>query len=140
LLSAGHQVDVIYVADYANLVSNGLITNDRMVRENPERVQAMVRAALRGLAYTIEHLDEAFEISKAYVPELTGDAEAQDMNRAVLAASIDAWRADPEALGLSYAEEWQLSQRIMAEMDLVSGDADVTTMFSNRFVEEAGDR
>jgi NitT/TauT family transport system substrate-binding protein len=140
LEAAGHQVDVIYVADYANLVSNGLITNDRMVQENPEQVQAMVRAALRGLAYTIEHPDEAFEISREHVPALAGDAEAEAVNRAILAESIEFWRAAPGQLGLSRAEEWQLSQRIMAEMDLIPAGADVTAMFSNRFVEEGGDR
>jgi NitT/TauT family transport system substrate-binding protein len=140
LESAGHQVDVIYVADYANLVSNGLITNDRMVRENPEQVQAMVRAALQGLAYTIEHPDEAFEISKEHVPALAGDPEAEAVNRAILAESIEFWRAAPGQLGLSRTEDWTLSQRIMAKMDLIPAGADVSAMFSNRFVEEGGDR
>ncbi|HSR33919.1 MAG TPA: ABC transporter substrate-binding protein, partial [Anaerolineae bacterium] len=56
----GESIDIIYVADYANLVSNGLITNDKTVQDRPELAQGMVRAGLRGLAYTLEHPDEAF--------------------------------------------------------------------------------
>ena len=43
--AAGQDVDVIYVSDYANLVSNGLFTNEETIRKDPDLVQGMVRAA-----------------------------------------------------------------------------------------------
>lgn len=52
--AVGQSVDTIHVADYANLISNGLITNEQTIRELPGLVQGRVRAALRGLAYTLE--------------------------------------------------------------------------------------
>ncbi len=134
--ATGQPVDVIYVADYANLVSNGLITNETSIRERPELVQGMVRASLRGLAYTLEHPDEAFEISLQHVPEATGDAEAEAVNRAILQKSVEFWQAGPGELGRSVEAEWRASQQIMAEMGLVGGDADVGEMFSNEFVVE----
>ena len=130
----GYDVDILYVADYINLVSNGLITNETTARDQPELVQGMVRAALRGLAYTLEHPDEAFEISRQYVPELAGDNEA--VNRAVLEESIRFWQAPPSELGRSYEEEWRASQRVMIQMELIPAESGVTTMFTNRFVEE----
>jgi NitT/TauT family transport system substrate-binding protein len=134
LRAEGYQVDVMYVADYINLVSNGLITNEETAREQPELVRGMVRAALRGLAYTLDHPDEAFDISRQHVPELTGEGEA--VNRAILDESIRFWQAPLAELGLSAPEEWRASQQIMAGMDLIGGDGDVAAMFSNRFVEE----
>jgi NitT/TauT family transport system substrate-binding protein len=131
---SGYDLDIIYVADYINLVSNGLITNEATAREAPELVRGMVRAALRGLAFTLDHPDEAFEISRQYVPELAGDNEA--VNRAVLAESIRFWQAPPSELGRSYEEEWRASQRVMAQMELIGTERDVTTMFTNRFVDE----
>lgn len=134
---SGESVDVIYVADYANLVSNGLITNERTVRERPELVQGMVRAALRGIADTLKDPDGAFDISLKYVPEAANDAEAAAVNRAILLKSVEFWSADPGKLGHSEQAEWQSAQRIMHQMGLVDVEGDVTGMFTNHFVSEA---
>jgi NitT/TauT family transport system substrate-binding protein len=131
---SGSELDIIYVSDYANLVSNGLITNDVTIQGRPELVQGMVRAALRGLAYTLEHPEEAFEISRQYVPELAGDNE--EVNRAILEESLRFWEAPASELGRSYEEEWRASQRVMVQMELVATEEDVTAMVTNRFVDE----
>lgn len=132
----GESIDIIYVADYANLVSNGLITNDKTVQDRPELAQGMVRAGLRGLAYTLEHPDEAFDISLKYVPEAASDAEAEEVNRAILAKSVEFWSSDPEQLGRSDKAEWQAAQRIMQQMELIDTEQDVSTMFTNQFIVE----
>jgi putative riboflavin transport system substrate-binding protein len=132
--AAGQSLDIIYVADYANLVSNGLITNEKTIREHPDLAQGMVRAALRGVAYTVEHPDEAFAISLKHVPEAASDAQTEAVNRAILSKSIEFWKAAPGELGRSQEADWQASQRIMRQMGLVSSEVDVSDMFSNRFV------
>lgn len=138
--AAGQALDTIYVADYANLISNGLITNERTIRERPELLQGVVRAALRGLAFTLESPDEAFDISVKYVPEAASDAETEATNRAILDRSVEFWQAGSSELGRSDELEWQAAQRIMAEMGLIDAaapaGADVTTMFTNDFIEE----
>jgi NitT/TauT family transport system substrate-binding protein len=134
--ASGQAVDLIYVADYANLVSNGLITNEKSIRERPDLVQSMVRAALRGLAYTLEHPDEAFDISLQHVPEAASDDQTEAINRAILAESVAFWAADPGELGRSDEAAWQASQRIMQEMGLLGEASDVNAMFTNQFVVE----
>ncbi|MBN1659168.1 MAG: ABC transporter substrate-binding protein [Anaerolineae bacterium] len=134
---AGDEVDVIYVADYVNLVSNGLITNDRTIRNSPELAEGMVRAALRGLAYTVENPDEAFEISRKYVPEMGDDQASIEVNRAILEESILFWSAPSGVLGQSNRADWQASLEIMVEMDLLTAGGDVDAMFTNEFVDEA---
>jgi NitT/TauT family transport system substrate-binding protein len=134
--TAGRSLDVIYVADYANLISNGLITNKRTVDTRSELVNGMVRAALRGLTYTLEHPKEAFEISLKYVPEAATDTETEAVNRAILEKSIEFWSADPGELGRSQEAEWQAAQRIMQQMGLVDTEVDVTTLFTNQFIVE----
>lgn len=49
LQSQGYDVSTIYVADVIDLVANGLITNEETIQNNPELVQGMVRAILRGI-------------------------------------------------------------------------------------------
>jgi NitT/TauT family transport system substrate-binding protein len=133
---AGDEVDVIYVSDYINLVSNGLITNDRTIRDSPGLVEGMVRAALRGLAYTIENPDEAFEISREYVPEMGNDEASLRVNRAILEDSIAFWSAPSGELGRSNRADWQASLDIMVEMGLLAGESDLDAMFSNEFVDQ----
>jgi NitT/TauT family transport system substrate-binding protein len=134
--AAGQAVDVIYVSDYANLVSNGLITNEKTLQARADLVQGMVRAALRGLAYTLDHPDEAFDISLQHVPEAAADAEVEAVNRAILQESITFWRADAGKLGYSEEADWLLSQQIMCTMGLLSVDHDLSTTYTNRFVAE----
>jgi NitT/TauT family transport system substrate-binding protein len=137
LHAAGEALDIIYVADYMNLVSNGLITNEEAAAEQPELVEGLVRSALRGLADTLENPDEAFEIAREYVPELSSDADTEAVNRAILAESLEFWRAPAGQLGYSDEDEWRASQQIMTEMGLLGGESDVTEMFTNRFVQDA---
>jgi NitT/TauT family transport system substrate-binding protein len=133
LSQAGYSIDVVYVADYANLVSNGLITNQQTIAERPELVQSLVRAMLRGLQYTIEHPDEAFAICKEHVPEIAGDNES--LQKAVLLESIRFWQG--ERLGYSDRAAWEESQRFMRQIGLIDAEVDVETLFTNQFVAEA---
>jgi NitT/TauT family transport system substrate-binding protein len=139
--SAGYDLDVIYVADYANLPSNGLITNEKTIREHPELVQGMVRAALRGLAYTLENPDTAFDIALKYVPEAGSDAQTKAVNRAILDKSVEFWQAAPGELGRIDGTEWQAALEIMQGMGLVptgaeqTNDVLVSSMYTNQFVD-----
>lgn len=133
LSQAGYSINVVYVADYANLVSNGLITNQQTIVEQPELAQGLVQAMLRGLKHTIEHPDEAFAICKKHVPEIAGDNEA--LQKAVLLESIKFWQGDK--LGHSDRAAWEESQRFMRQIGLIDAEVDVETLFTNQFVAEA---
>lgn len=132
LKAAGQEVDVIEVSDYIDLVSNGLVTNETLIRENPDLIRRFVRATLRGLAYTIDNPDEAFTIARQAVPEITDeDAPTQ---RAVLDASIELWRSDQ--LGLSSAQAWSDSAEFMLETGLIESPVEVDELYTNEFVED----
>jgi NitT/TauT family transport system substrate-binding protein len=130
LSQLGMEVNVIEVSDYIDLVSNGLVTNETVIRENPELVRRMVRATLRGLEYTIAHPDEAFAIARQAVPEITDeDAPTQ---RAVLEASIELWRSDQP--GVSDPQAWAESAEFMLATGLIESSVDVETLYTNEFV------
>lgn len=130
LRQAGYEPHIIYVADYMNLVSNGIITNDKTIAEQPQLVAGLVRAVLRGLRYTIEHPEEAFEICLEYVPEAGG--ENRDTQLAVLQESIKFWQSDK--LGYSDPSVWEMSQEFMLEAGLAETQTDPDQMFTNDFI------
>jgi NitT/TauT family transport system substrate-binding protein len=132
LTQEGMELDVIQVSDYIDLVSNGLITNETVIQESPDLVRRMVRGSLRGLEYSLAHPDEAFEIARQFVPEITDeDAPTQ---RAVLEASIALWRSD--ALGYSDPQAWSDSAEFMLATGLIEKSVDVDKLYTNQFVEE----
>jgi len=132
LRQAGYEPHIIYVADYINLVSNGVITNEKTIAEKPELVSGLVRAVLRGLRYTIDHPEEAFEICLQYVPEAGG--ENREAQMAVLKESIKFWERD--RLGYSDPSAWETSQEFMLQVRLVETGTDVEEMFTNQFIVE----
>ncbi len=132
LRQAGYEPHIIYVADYINLVSNGVITNEKTIAEKPELVSGLVRAFLRGLRYTIDRPEEAFEICLQYVPEAGGDNREAQM--AVLKESIKFWESG--RLGYSDPSAWETSQEFMLQVGLVETGTDVEEMFTNQFIVE----
>ena len=130
LTQAGTAVNVIQVSDYINLVSNGIITNENVIRDNPDLVHRLVRGTVRGLDYPLAHPDEAFAIARRAVPEITDkDAPAQ---RAVLDASLALWRTDQP--GVSDPQAWADSAKFMLDTGLISSPVDVAKLYTNDFV------
>jgi NitT/TauT family transport system substrate-binding protein len=131
LRSQGIEVNVIEVSDYIDLVSNGLVVGDQLMKDNPDLVERMVKATLRGIEYTIDQPDEAFEITRQVIPEIT-DETAPDQ-RKMLGDAIELWKTDRP--GLSSPEAWQASVDFMAKTGLLEKPVDVETLYSNQFAE-----
>jgi NitT/TauT family transport system substrate-binding protein len=131
LESQGYAVDLIRVADYVQLASNGLISNEATLAGNPELVRGMVRAILRGVSDSIADPEEAFEISKKYVENL--EQADQSVQKQVLAATIEFWKTDRP--GYSDPQAWDNMQTLLLEMGLISTPLDLDKAFTNDFIE-----
>ena len=130
LRAMGYQVTELRVADHVQLASNGLITNERTIRENPDLVNSMVLATLMGIQYTIDHPDEAYEISKKYVENLAQADEA--VQKQVLATSIELWKAP--RLGYSEPSAWSNMQDVLLSMGWLKSSIELEAAFSNEFL------
>jgi NitT/TauT family transport system substrate-binding protein len=130
LEAEGMPVNLFAVKDYVSLASNGIITNEKTISEHPELVRGMVRAAIRGVRDVIQEPDAAYQICTQYV-EALGEAD-ESVQRQVLAASIEYWKADQ----LGHIEEgaWRNMQRVLLNMGLIETPMDVRAAFSNDFL------
>lgn len=127
LAGMGEDINVLYVADYIDMVANGIITNEEMLANDPALIKGFTRAILRGLQFTLENPEEAYEISKAYVEGL------DDSRMPVLQASLPLWQAD--VLGSTDLVSWQNTQNVLLQAGLLDAPvADLEAAFTNEFV------
>lgn len=138
LRAAGESLDVIQTSDYVNLVSAGLLTNEKTIQENPELVEGMTRAMLRGIRDVLDNPDEAFDICDEYIEGLRATSDVEAAQRAVLLASLEMWRAP--RLGITGAEAWEATQQVLLNIGFIQEPIDLTISWTNQFVEAAGVR
>lgn len=130
LRAQGYDIDVIAVADYVDLVSNGLITNQVTIENDPELVRGMVSATMKAIQYTVENPNEAYEISKKYVEGLEDADRKVQMD--VLTTSISLYQTDP--YGYSDQDAWENMQRVLLQMGLMKEEIDLNETYSNEFI------
>lgn len=130
LKAEGYQLNEIRVADYVQLASNGIITNEATIHSNPELVRRMNTAFLKGLADTMADPEAAYEISKKYVDELAQADRATQME--VLRRSLELWRTDSP--GRSDPQAWSNMHDTLLKMKLLQTPLDLSQAFTNEFV------
>ena len=131
LEAQGYSVDVMRVADYVSLASNGLLSNEKTIAENPDLVRKLVQATLKGVAFSLNSPNEAFEICKKYVEGL--DQTNQDVQKKVFMATLEFWKTDKP--GYSKPEAWENMQSVLLDMGLLTQPLDLNKAYSNAFIE-----
>ena len=132
LHAQGYEVDVIRVADYVQLASNGLISNETVIAENPDLARRIIRSIVQGVEDTLADPDQAFEICKQYVEGLD-QPDIQAIQKEVLATSLEFWRADQP--GMSEPEAWENMHQVLQDMGLLTAPQDVGKAYTNEFVK-----
>ncbi len=134
LRAAGLDLNVIPVSDYVSLVANGIVTNEKTIKENPQLVRGFVRAILRGVKDAIADPELAFNTSKKYVEGLGSDPQKDEVQRKVLDETIKLWQAP--ALGRSDPAMWDQTQQVLVDMGLLKSKIPSEQLFTNQFVDE----
>ena len=132
LTKQGYAYDLLQAADYVSLASNGLLTNENTILKNPDLVRNMITAFSKGITYTLENPDEAFEICKKYVDGL--EQADQDVQKQILAATMEYWKTDK--IGYSEPEAWENMQTLLLEMGMLKEPLDLEKAYSNAYLVE----
>jgi NitT/TauT family transport system substrate-binding protein len=106
---AVEQVRVLPVAEYADLVSNGLVTSEMMIDNHPEQVQAMVAAFDRAVQDVINNPAEAYLISEAYIDNLPLPDDLREALTVAAAEQREFLTTDPTRAEISASREALLS-------------------------------
>lgn len=129
LKNSGYVINSLEVADQINLVSNGLLTNEKTIKERPDLVQRFSNAFSHGLKDTLERPEEAFQISKKYIPEM----KDEEIQQQVLKACLPFWQAS--TLGWHNEEQWRQSILALKDLGLIDKEPTLETLFTNQFIQ-----
>lgn len=132
----GIKVNAIKVSDYFPLASDGVVTSEKLISENPELVRGFVRAAMHGMQDVIDNPDEGYTTALEYIPEAQrGD---QTLQRKVLEATLGFWQSDvtkTNGLGFTNKENWDKTAAFLTDSTLLKSEVDVSKAFTNDFLK-----
>jgi len=131
LAAEGYEINTFEVAEFVQLAANGLVTNETMIAEHPEAVQAFVSAMIHGIEDVIADPEAAYEVCFEYVEGLEEQEGGVQME--VLLRSIDYWVAD--RVGYIQPQAWENMQQVLLEMGLLSQEIDLEAAYTNQFVD-----
>jgi NitT/TauT family transport system substrate-binding protein len=130
LRSRGIAVTEIRVADYVQLASNGILTSEKFLAENPDMVRAFVGAFVKGLEYSTANPEDAYALSEPHIPNFV-DLDA-NVQKQILATSIEQWQGD--RLGYSDPQAWENMRDVLLDMGLITEGLDLNKAFTNEFI------
>ncbi len=129
--------DLVFLEPPADsmMVSGGLFTTEKEIKEHPEVVQAVVDATLRGWQDAIADPKAAAEIVVKHNSELKVDEQVEQIK-----AMGDLFCAGPTLhgeFGKSELKNYEVAQKILIGAKLIDQTIDLPQAFTNEFWEKA---
>ena len=121
----GVETALLTVDAVAPLPGPGVIVGDELLEAEPELVRAFIEATAAAQAAVIEDPDLGFAAAQAAVSTI---AEAPEVARAVLDATIDLWRGDGFGHGAIPMELWAEAFETMVRLGFIDGSVPVEEM------------
>lgn len=128
LRKQGFAVRTFAVSDYQPLVSNGIITTEDTLHNQPQLVRNFVQATLKGLREVIANPSEAVQLSKSYVPGMEPNQATT-----VLQATIPIWQGNGQ-LGYNDSATWQSMEQFLVSQKIIPPVQNLSLAYTNQSV------
>jgi NitT/TauT family transport system substrate-binding protein len=127
LRKQGLQVRTFDVSDYQPMVSNGIITTQSTLQNQPDIVRGFVQATIKGLKDVIANPAEAVQITSNFVQGMdTGSAMS------VLQATIPIWQGNGKnPLGYNDGATWQSMNQFLVAQNIIPSGQDLSQAYTN---------
>jgi NitT/TauT family transport system substrate-binding protein len=134
LKAQGQKIDEINSYDYFPLPGHGVITSDRLIKEDPALVRAFVRATKQAMVYTMRNPKTAFQLVAKAISLPAKDEAAQYQ---VMLASLKLWEnayTKLHGLGSSDPKVWEESQQFMLDNGFIKNKVQVAQLMTNAYL------
>jgi ABC-type nitrate/sulfonate/bicarbonate transport system substrate-binding protein len=125
----GYDITLWDAADY-EVPTLGLtyVTSDETLKDQPDALARFLRAALEGIEYAAEHIEEGVQIVMKYTgPETDPDHMRFMLQTELLDLASEV--TDRHGIGWQTSEQWQALMEMLVEADAMS-PIDVETVFT----------
>ncbi|RNF41246.1 ABC transporter substrate-binding protein [Planococcus salinus] len=132
----GEQLNMQYLTDYSDQLdyyTPVLTTNEEMIEQNPETVEAFTEAVAQGYQFAIDQPDQAADILSDAVPDL--DPELVKASQQWLSPK---YQDDAARWGEQSEETWAGYADWMYENGLLEEELEVNEAYTNEFLPEEG--
>ncbi|MBN2391411.1 MAG: ABC transporter substrate-binding protein [Anaerolineae bacterium] len=135
LQSWGYELVQWEAADYG-IPTLGLtyVTTPDIIAKDPERIERFLRAALHGIAYAEDHVDEAVEIVLKYTGPETDPNHMRFMLETEI-ADAHSTLTEEHGIGWQTEEQWQALIDSLLQYGALAGPVEADEAFTNQFLE-----
>lgn len=106
-----------------------LISNNKTIKGNPEKVKKFLEATKKGYEYAVKNPEESAKILRKYAPEIDEKLAVESQKYMVThyASDISKW-------GVMKAEVWEKYAKFLKDKGLIKKDLNVKDAFTNEFL------
>lgn len=133
LQKRGYEINEIKLSDYGiDIYGIPLITNENLIKENPDLVKRFVATTIKSWNYAISHPEEAVDALVEMYPELKKDDLLPQMSGVIsLTRNKD---TEKYSLGYQTKEKWKKTQDLLYDQGLIDKKININEIFTNRFL------
>lgn len=108
-----------------------LITNNNIIKNNPEKVKKFLKATQKGYEYAIKNPEESAKILLKYAPEINENLAVQSQKY-----MVNHYIADAPKWGVMKAEVWNNYTKFLKDKGLIKKELKAEDAFTNQFLPQ----
>lgn len=129
----GVEATALWPIDYGvPFYADVIFTSDEFIEKHPDVVERFVHATLKGWQKAIENPELAVDAALTF-----DDSLNRGFQLAAMEMSIPLIDTGEDAIGWMKPEIWRTMHDILLEQGLIAAPVDLTTVYTNEFVEKA---
>ena len=128
----GAKIHIMDPANAGNSMAQAILASDKLIEENPQLIQRIVRATIKGMALIMTDMDAAVD---AYIKAVPAHQGKEDQIRRTLELYNKYVYANQAVPGKMDAERLDAVQKFYVDEGLVSKASPLDSLYTNQFIE-----
>lgn len=131
--SDGTPMDWILMSDVGlPIYSTALITNENVIKKNPDLVKRFTKAFVEGWTYSLTHEKEALDAFLKDNPTVDPKYSAMKLPEVLKLTQTE--DTQKHGIGYSTPEKWEAMQKALLDMGIMTTPVEISKVFTNKFL------